>query len=237
MKLKSFQSRKYALAFFSATLLFVGGARAANKFEVLHEFLDRPGMDPSAALVADSAGNLYGTTLLSIGQGCGEECGVVFELARSGGHWTYNVIHRFSGPDGEQPTAALIVDSAGNLYGTTEIGGANGLGTVFEVSPSGTKWKEKVLHSFGGSDDLSSPNSALTMDASGNLYGTSVSGGTLGRGGVFELKPSGGGWQEAIVYDFSGGADGFGPSGGPLVWDSAGNLYGTTNGGGKHKGV
>ena len=236
MKLKSFQSRKYALAFFSATLLFVGGARAANKFEVLHEFLDRPGMDPSAALVADSAGNLYGTTLLSIGQGCGEECGVVFELARSGGHWTYNVIHRFSGPDGEQPTAALIVNSAGNLYGTTEIGGANGLGTVFEVSPSGTKWKEKVLHSFGGSDDLSSPNSALTMDASGNLYGTSVSGGTLGRGGVFELKPSGGGWQEAIVYDFSGGADGFGPSGGPLVWDSAGNLYGTTNGGGKHKG-
>jgi len=230
MKLKSLQSFNYALAVFAATLVFASGASASN-FEVLHEFLDRPGMDPSAALVADSAGNLYGTTRYSVGQRCDEGCGVVFELARSGGHWTYNIIHRFSGPDGAEPFAPLIVDSAGNLYGTTETGGANGMGTVYEVSPSGTKWKERVLRSFGSSDDLSYPNSGLTMDASGNLYGCALFGGTLGHGGVFELKLSGGRWQETIIYDFSRDAGGSGT----LVLDSAGNLYGTTNSGGTHK--
>jgi uncharacterized repeat protein (TIGR03803 family) len=235
MKIKSFQSFNYALAVLAATLVFVSGAKAASNFEVLHEFLDRPGMNPSAALVADSAGNLYGTTRFSVGQNCDEGCGVVFELARSGGHWTYNIIHRFSGTDGAEPFAALIVDSAGNLYGTTETGGANGMGTVYEVSPSGTNWKEKVLHSFGGSDHLSYPNSGLTMDASGNLYGTALYTGARAQGGVFELKPSGGRWQETIIYNFSRDAGGFGPSGGTLVWDSAGNLYGVTNSGGAHK--
>jgi uncharacterized repeat protein (TIGR03803 family) len=232
MKIKGFQSLNYALAVCAATLVFVSGATASN-FKVLHEFLDRPGMSPSAALVADSAGNLYGTTRFSIGQNCDEGCGVVFELARSDGHWTYKVIHAFSGPDGEQPFAALIVDSAGNLYGTTETGGANGVGTVYEVSPSGTKWKERVLHSFGGPGDLSYPSSGLTMDASGNLYGCALFGGTLGHGGVFEMKLSGGRWQETIIYNSSRDAGG----GGTLVLDSAGNLYGTGSGGRHKQGV
>jgi uncharacterized repeat protein (TIGR03803 family) len=232
MKLKNPQpSLKCAFAAFAATLVLLSGAEAADKFKILHEFLDKPAMGPSAALVADSAGNLYGTTRHSIG--CEVGCGVVFELApRSGGHWAYNVIHRFSGPDGTEPITALIVDSAGNLYGTTQLGGANGLGTVFEVSPSGGKWKEKVLYSFGAGD-LYAPNSALTFDTSGNLYGTTSFGGA-GWGGVFELKPSGGGWKERILYSFTQGADGSGASGGALVWDSAGDLYGTTGLGGKH---
>jgi uncharacterized repeat protein (TIGR03803 family) len=237
MKSKSIQSSlNYALVVIAATLVFVSGAEAASKYKMLHEFLDKPAMDSSAALVADSAGNLYGTARYSIDGGCnaGQGCGVVFKLARqSSGKWAYSVIHRFTGPDGEQPTASLILDSSGNLYGTTQLGGANAVGTVFELSPSGTAWKEKVLYSFAGSGDLFYPSAALTFDASGNLYGTASSGGSFGHGGVFELKPSGDAWQETILYSFTGGADGGNPFN-SLVWDSAGNLYSTANGGGEY---
>jgi uncharacterized repeat protein (TIGR03803 family) len=229
MKLNNPQpSLKYALAMLAAMLVFVRGAEAASKYKILHEFLDKPARDPAAVLVADPAGNLYGTTRYSDDGGCyfGLGCGVVFKLARrSDGHWDYTVIHRFKGPDGEQPTTGLIRDSSGNLYGTTVLGGANSVGTVFEVSPAGAGWKEKVLYSFGGSGDLNNPGGGLTLEASGNLYGPAQYGGKLGRGGVFELKPSGKGWQETILYSFPGGADGETPFA-KLARDSAGNLYG-----------
>ena len=234
MKLNnSQQSLKCALAMLAAMLVFASGADAASKYKILHEFVGKPGKDPATVLVADTAGNLYGTTRYSDDEGCyfGLGCGVVFKLApRSDGHWDYTVIHRFRGPDGEQPTTGLILDSSGNLYGTTALGGANSLGAVFEVSPSGDGWKEKVLHSFGGSGDVNNPGGGLTSDASGNLYGPAESGGKLGFGGVFDLKPSGEGWQETILYSFTGGADGETPFA-KLARDSAGNLYGTAGGG------
>src|SRR5579863_6610390 len=192
MTLKNRQpSLKYTLAVLAATLILFTGAEAASEYKILYDFSDTAS-DPSSALVADSAGNLYGTTRFSAGGGCGEGCGTVFKLTRqSGGYWAFKVIHSFKGPDGEQPITALIIDSSGNLYGTTQQGGANSVGTVFEVSPSGSTWKERVLYSFGGSGDLNSPSAALTLDSTGNLYGTASSGGSSGFGGVFKLKHSG----------------------------------------------
>lgn len=219
------------------TLTIVSSALAADQYKVLHDFQNNPASSPQAALVSDSAGNLYGTTRFS-STGC--HCGTVFELTpQSGGGWSYRVIHLFEGPDGATPLGSLILDSLGNLYGTTEHGGANGNGTVFELSVLGGKWTEKVLYSFGAtSDDLQAPLAALTFDRSGNLYGTASSGGHYAvQGGVFELKPSGDAWEEMVIYDFTGGRDGGVPMGN-LVWDSAGNLYSTAfNGGDTGSGV
>ena len=213
-------------------MLLAGGAQAANQFKLLHTFQDKPAKFPDAALVADSAGNLYGTTTNGLNQ-CGtpQHCGVVFKLTQdSGGKWAYSILHVFKGPDGGSPLGRLIFDSSGNLYGTTEQGGAYNEGTVFELSPAGDKWNEKVLHSFGGGNDLNTPFAAVTFDANGNLYGTASGGGTSRKGGVFELKQSGGEWHERVIHRFTG-SDGSGPTC-DLLWDSAGNLYGTTQNGG-----
>jgi uncharacterized repeat protein (TIGR03803 family) len=215
-------------ALFGITLMFVSVVRAANKYEVLHHFLNKPASNPEAALIADSAGNLYGTASFS-SNACA--CGAVFKLSRqTGGKWSYKGIHLFRGRDGQSPRGSLVFDSLGNIYGTTQSGGAHGKGTVFELSPSGSKWTEKVLYSFGATpDDLQAPLAALTVDAKGSLYGTASSGGVhLVQGRVFELSPSGKGWKETFIYNFTGGADG----GAPMVWDSAGNLYSTMLAGG-----
>jgi uncharacterized repeat protein (TIGR03803 family) len=162
----------------------------------------------------------------------------------------YKVLYAFkSGSDGNYPSSALVLDIAGNLYGTTIFGGGDqqycsglepGCGTVFMLARgSNGKWKERVLHRFqsGSSSDGSAPNGALIFDASGNLYGTTSTGGGAaqqcssgafgGCGTVFELSPkSGGGWTENVLYRFQINAGGAGPYGG-LVFDQAGNLYGT----------
>jgi uncharacterized repeat protein (TIGR03803 family) len=217
----------------AAFLLLVGSAQAASNYEVLHYF-DKHSFVPDSALVADSGGNLYGTTLVSGPDTCGRNgCGVVFKLTRgSVGKWSYSIIHHFKGFDGQQPAGNLIFDSSGDLYGITDLGGVHNLGTVFELSPSGGKWKEKVLHSFGSRYDFGSPG-GLILDASGNLFGTAQRGGMYRRGGVFELQLSGAQWKETVLYTFTGGIDGGNPSGN-LAWDSTGNLYGTCASGGKH---
>jgi uncharacterized repeat protein (TIGR03803 family) len=218
----------------AVTLILAGSAQATSKFQVSHHFANAPGSTPVAALVADAAGNFYGTTKYSGNNVCdGNACGVVFEISpKSGGGWTYHVIHEFDGPHGSTPEAGLIFDSSGNLYGTTYAGGAYGSGTVFELSPSGDKWTETVLHSFSSqNNDVYLPRGSLTLDGSGNLYGTGSVGGTsVTYGGVFELKRSGTKWQEKVIHNFTG-SDGGIPAAN-LIWDSAGNLYGTTFGGG-----
>jgi uncharacterized repeat protein (TIGR03803 family) len=229
---------KCALAAIVVALILADPAQAANNYKILHNFLNNPASHPEAALVADSAGNLYGTAAASSGY-CG--CGAVFKLTHeSNGRWSYSVIHRFKGPDGHNPLGSLILDSSGNLYGTTERGGTYDDGTVFELSPSGSRWKEKVLYSFGGtSNDVSAPLAAVISDTSGNLYGTASFGGTrFSQGGVFELKRSGKKWKESVIYNFMGASDGGDPMG-DLIWDSVGNLYGTTydGGAGSDKGV
>jgi uncharacterized repeat protein (TIGR03803 family) len=125
------------------------------------------------------------------------------------------------------PTGNLLLDSAGNLYGVTQDGGANGWGSVFELTPSGSGWTESILYAFQGQNDGGAPYSGLIMDSAGNLYGTTAAAGANRQGVVFELKSSGGGWSEQVLYTFQGGNDGGQPVAG-LIFDSAGNLYGAT---------
>ena len=161
---------------------------------------------------------------------------------------TEKVIHSFTGGnDGINPAVTLAKDAAGNFYGTTVSGGTgtlctNGCGTVFKLSRvAGGKWKETVLYNFTGGSDGKNPYGGVTLDSKGDLYGTTVAGGSGGScagdgcGVVFLLSKSGKGWVETVMYNFTGGKDGFGP-GGALVFDSVGNLYGTTpDGGNLHK--
>ena len=205
--------------------------------KVLHSFNYPNAATPWAGLTVDSSGNLYGTTRSSGAYGVG----TVFELTpKAGGGWREKVLHNFNGSngkDGASPVAGLILDSSGNLYGTTSEGGAYVYGTVFELTPkAGGGWTEKVLHSFGGMGDGISPYAGLIFDSSGNLYGTTSSGGSDGYGAVFELTPKAdGGWTEKLLHSFivNGKNDGYSPVSG-LVFDSSGNLYGTTQSGGAY---
>jgi uncharacterized repeat protein (TIGR03803 family) len=191
---------------------------------VLHNFTGgaSDGATPDADVIMDSSGNLYGTTAV----GGPSNLGTVFKLNTSG---TVTLLHSFAGApsDGAFPLAGLIADSSGNLYGTTEEGGASDHGTVFKLDTSGTL---TVLHNFtGGASDGSLPVAGLSMDASGNLYGTTERGGASDRGTVFKLDTSG---TLTVLHSFTGGAsDGSFPLAG-LIADHAGNLYGTTQLGG-----
>jgi uncharacterized repeat protein (TIGR03803 family) len=214
---------------------------------ILHSFTGgADGAFPAAGLVRDGAGNLYGTTAQGAesSRNCdfySGTCGVVFKLSPTG---TETVLHSFAGypTDGGVPFAGLIRDAAGNLYGTTNTGGASstctvgyglGCGVVFKLSPSGT---ETVLHSFTGGADGANPFlSGLVQDAAGNLYGTTAYGGATGTcnppvgcGVVFKLSAAG---TETVLHSFTGGADGAFPQAG-LIQDAAGNLYGTASSGG-----
>ena len=222
----------------AATLVLLGltispGAWAAAVRETrIHEF--NGGVDPNG-LVADSAGNLYGTT----GSEGFYRAGTVFQVRPSPyGVWTESTIYSFSGgSDGGAPESALTLDAQGNLYGTTQGGGSEPCvcGTVFELSRSAHGvWTLTTLYSFAGGADGSSPRyTNLIFDAAGNLYGVTEFGGTALGGTVFELSPqAGGGWTESVLYAFAGGAsDGANPLGG-LVFDAAGNLYGAAYDGG-----
>ena len=182
------------------------------------------GGNPVAGLIADSSGNLYGTTIADGASGNG----TVFELVNSSGNYTEKVLYSFSGgSDGGNPPAGLIFDSSGNLYGMTQHGGAAGNGTVFELVNSSGNYTEKVLYSFAGGSDGSLPFAGLIFDSSGNLYGTTVFGGASGTGTVFELVNSSGNYTEKVLYSFAGGSDGANPVAG-LIADAPGNLYGTT---------
>ncbi len=265
-----------------------------GKLLLLRSFNGKNGLGPMAGFLPDSAGNLYGTTVLGGDTNCYEYgCGMVFKLDKAGKE---TVLHKFSGaPDGEDTEALLVEDVAGNLYGTTYLGGVfHNAGTVFKIDDMGdytvlysfcsqtnctdgqypypgvildatgsvygaafsggdsdagvvykldTTGKETVLHNFSGTSDGSQPVSVLLADAAGNLYGTTEYGGNFngncaqsGCGVVFKLSPqSDGAWRETTLYKFCSEtdcADGDAPLAGPLVRDSAGNLYGTTEWGG-----
>ena len=190
----------------------------------------------TAGLTMDAAGNIFGVS--------GYLTGIVFELSPNGsGGWNPNVIHTFTGPpkDGLLPESTLVLDKAGNLYGTTVLGGAHGVpaqsgGTVYELSPGKNgKWTEKILYSFkglvGGVDqDGREPCAGILFDASGNIYGTTAAGGMYADyGTVFELLA--GSHKEKVLWNFNG-ADGSQPFA-SLILDGAGNLYGTTYQGGQ----
>ena len=230
-----------------------GGLRNGGVFEltpgnggwtekILYSFgqIASDGAMPYGSLVLDDAGNLYGTTYLGGSHNCGSfTCGTVFRLSPGQGKWTETVLYDFAGSDGSNPESGLFLDTHGHLFGTTATGGANGYGTVFELSRSGGKWVETVLHSFDPTnEDGSTPLANLSADSAGNLYGTTWSGGVspngcfgYGCGTVFEMTHDHGKWSEKILHGFSQDAHGY-SSAASLILDGAGNLYGTTHYGG-----
>jgi len=229
------RSTSVILAIIGALALVPGG-QAQTKFKTLHTFnVSQGGEVPGAGLIFDSKGNLYGTT-----EGVDGKGGTVFKLtANQDGKWTESILYSFCSlencSDGVGPVAELIFDQAGNLYGTTAGGGANGWGTVFKLTanPNGS-WTETVLYSFIGGNDGTNPEAGLIFDQAGNLYGTTTYGGSsTDSGTVFELTPNAdGSWKESILYRFKGfSRDGSNPTAG-LIFDGAGNLYGTANEGG-----
>jgi uncharacterized repeat protein (TIGR03803 family) len=212
---------------------------------VLHSFEPdgASGIEPNGPLVFDASGNLYGTTFYGGRNNCTREnnirgCGMVYELIpQPDGTWVEQVLHQFDsdGRDGTNPYAGLLIDAAGNLYGTTYFGGNStecgkfGCGTVYELTPGANGvWTEKILIDFDYSAGFY-PVAALTPDGSGNLYGTTTQGGKGSNGKVFELTPTTtGGWSESILHNFAfGTTDGADPEAG-VTFDSSGNLFGTT---------
>ncbi len=193
---------------------------------VLHTFVGGvEGASPDAALIRDSAGNLYGTAEFGgeLNCGSGQGCGIVFQLNPSG---NFTILHRFTGTDGSNPTAALVLDSAGNLFSTTSASGEFSGGTVFKLAPTG---KLTVLHSFGRGKDGKFPTGGVISDSSGNLFGTTIGGGGSGLGTVYKVGSTG---SETVLHSFANQqGEGQNPVGG-LLLDAFGNLFGTTASGG-----
>jgi uncharacterized repeat protein (TIGR03803 family) len=189
------------------------------------------GGTPVAGVTFDDAGNLYGTT--SFGGLYGS--GVVYGLSPSVSGWSETVLYNFQGlSDGEFPVGGVIVDHTGNLYGSTFLGGDNGGGTVYQLSPSGGGWTLTTLYSFS---TYYGPYNKLTLDAHGNLYGAANGAGANGLGSVFKLAPGISGWTFTDLYDFTGGNDGGQPYGSVAV-DASGNIFGTNVvGGSNNQGV
>lgn len=240
-------------ALYGATLTGGSGGNAGTLFSLsppaagvtqwaartIFSFDGRNGSLPAAALVADNAGNLYGTTY-SGGSGTEPGYGVVYELtppSRGAGRWQEHVLWRFKpDADGREPICTLTLDASGNLYGTTSMGGSPpGRGTVFELirPAAGSVWTENVLFRFPNNGDYGIwPFTGVILDPSGNLYGTTIAA-AEGPGVVFRLAPSGGAgeWTETVLQYFSSPTNG-GDLRGALVRGADGTLYGTTYSGG-----
>jgi uncharacterized repeat protein (TIGR03803 family) len=219
----------------AAALVLAGTALAQGSDQILYSFplnTSVTGYDPASQPLFDSAGNIYGTANL----GGTYKFGTFYELsAPVDGVRTFTVLHEFAGSssDGKFPSGNLVFDAAGNIYGTAGAG-ANGEGIVYKLSPgAGGTWTFSIIYNFGSSaEDGDGPAGGLVMDAAGNLYGATYDGGTDNLGTVYELSPgSDGSWTEKVLYSFASGVDANFPAA-PLVFDSAGNLYGTSNGGG-----
>ncbi len=223
------------------------------KENILHNFDSNggDGCNPSGRLIFDQAGDLFGSTFNG-GGGltnlfCNNGCGTTYKLHLANGKWTETVLHRFTGKgtDGQSPTGGLTFDKAGNLWGTTFIGGVgksstcggtNGAGfcgTVFELTPNakGT-WTESTLYSFVDASTGWNSFSGLILDRAGDLVGTTENGGSALQGTVFKITPKGKGKvEESLIHEFAGEADGAFPNSG-LTPDAAGNLYGVVSQGG-----
>jgi hypothetical protein len=237
----------------------VRGANGTWHDRTIYAFAGGPqdGASPYSALTMDSQGRLFGATYYggsgscTAGQFAG--CGIIFELDQvSSGVWSEKILYNFlGGNDGAYPSASLLLDAQGNIYSTTTFGGGlnpcvtgrapTGCGAVFELSPNTDGiWLENVLYRFQGGLDGVDPYSGLTRDLQGNLYGTTLVGGSTACeqylsgadcGTVYRLHHTAKGWTKSTLYQFQGGTDGFEPTGN-LTRDASGNLYGTTYAGG-----
>jgi hypothetical protein len=218
--------------------------------KVLYNFRgDTDGQLPYQDLVFDKVGNLYGATQYGGGYGrCNapfyKHCGTVFELSPAkmmGREWTEKVLHSFKGgDDGANPNGGLVLDKKGAIYGTTFSGGNQGCktdagvgcGVAFRLATASEngRWTERILYRFSGEKDGGEPNAGLSLNATGSLFGVAGGGNPSGGGIVFRLATSRSGrWKETVLHWFSNSSSG-GPEGG-VIFDSAGNVYGTTVGG------
>jgi len=235
-----------AVALAVALLLLGVRAASAQTLDVLHSFTGGgDGATPNAGLTMDRSGYFYGTTKQGGANGP-NGFGTVYRLTQQSEGWTLVPVYSFGGGnDGSSPMGRVIFGPNGALYGTTSSGGGtgcggNGCGIVFSLQPPMTsphdvlaEWRESVLYRFGGGNDAASPTGDIAFDSSGNLYGTTTSGGSYQKGTVYELTPTDQGWTESILWNFTGGSDGGSPASG-LMTDSAGNLYGTAQSGGSN---
>jgi uncharacterized repeat protein (TIGR03803 family) len=223
--MRPFSAAGVALALTILVVLTVVAAPSAqaHTLKSLYSFANSPdGATPYGAVIKDKSGNLYGTTFA----GGSFNDGTVYKLSKSGKE---TVLYSFAGgADGSEPLAGLVMDNSGNFYGTTRAGGSSAAGTVFELNPKTRQ--ETVLYSFTGQPDGATPFSGLVMDKSGNLYGTTVAGGSSNDGIVYKVNIKT--QQETVLYSFAGDPDGGEPVYGNLLMDKSGNLYGTTQGGG-----
>ena len=194
----------------------------------IHDFNGNDGSSPQTGVILDAQGNVYGTAW----QGGPHGNGTVYKLVNTGSGWTFQVLYDFpNAADGSGPSATPIMDAAGNLYGATFVGGVNGGGTVYELSPNGGNWNFQVLYSFTGSGYNPGPLLSLSFDAEGNLYGTTFLGGAFNLGSVFKLTHNNNGsWTMTDWHDFTNGSDGKNPISQVSI-DSSGNLFGTTSAG------
>src|SRR6476620_4272197 len=202
---------------------------------VLYSFTGgRDGGEPYKGVTLDAAGNLYGTAVTGGSGSCEGGCGVTYKLTKSGSTYTQSVIHAFTGGvDGSGPGARVAVDNRGNVYGMTPTGGANGLGTIYALhAKSNGSWAFRVIHTFTGGSDGSSGSAGKLLLRGGRVYGAATTGGASSSGTIFELTPTETGeWDFKTIYAFQGAPDGVFPYG-ALLFDPAGNLYGTTYYGG-----
>lgn len=188
------------------------------------------GIGPGSLIVDPSGNHLLGITGGGGGgSACKNGCGTVFELTRTSSGWTETILHAFDNNDGALPSGVTI-DKAGNLYGTTK-GDYSCPATVWELSPSESGWIFNVLYTFSG-EPTAGPYSGVTIDAAGNLYGTTYVDGPYSKGNVYKLTHSKKGWIYTDLHDFTGGSDGGEPLGNQIL-DGNGNLYGTTTSGGQ----
>jgi uncharacterized repeat protein (TIGR03803 family) len=223
-------------------LAVLSPAAHGQTLTVLHDFSGPDGGTPTIGLTMDAAGNFYGTT----SEGGTYRQGIVFKLTHHNLGWVLTPLYEFrGGADGGQPQSRVVFGPDGRLYGTTTAGGEGGSGTVYSLTPPphacgslSCPWQETVIHSFMNVDGINPEYGDLVFDSAGNIYGTTKAGGSyfqggfdIGYGTVYELSPSNGGWTQTVLYSFSDGDDGASPYSG-VVFDQAGNLYGTTSAGG-----
>jgi uncharacterized repeat protein (TIGR03803 family) len=229
--MQKLRSALYAfLLAISCTFVLDRSASAVTE-TTLHAFTDgSDGGAPDAGLISDSNGNLYGTAF----EGGAYGYGSVYKLTHSASGWTETVLYNFHGGtgDGASPDYDLAFDATGNLYGTTSEGGIDwnnpavrGWGTVFELTPSGSEWTERVIHFFVSGFR---PSSGLILNKAGDIFGETGGTGMAAGGSIYEMKNESTGWKFGTLLTFDGTDEGNYPNGG-LILDGAGNLYGTTN--------